>query len=129
MVTTALGYNVIMPCHLNISSDEKLESPPVLYWFPSTADTNADKLWAPSEKYKERVDLLDKEPYTTNKSILLQNVQWSDSGKYLCKLSVTTTRSKRFRIKGAETSLMVYGKWIGSFELRIKLALNFSVEN
>ncbi|XP_019111507.1 uncharacterized protein LOC104930291 isoform X2 [Larimichthys crocea] len=112
VITTALGHDVIMPCHLNISHDEKMESPPVLYWFRSAGDTDDNKLWEPSEKYQKRVDLLDKETNTTNKSILLKNVLWSDSGKYLCKLSVTTTRSKRFRIKGTETLLMVYDTMI-----------------
>ncbi|KAE8289093.1 hypothetical protein D5F01_LYC12973 [Larimichthys crocea] len=89
-----------------------MESPPVLYWFRSAGDTDDNQLWEPSEKYQKRVDLLDKETNTTNKSILLKNVLWSDSGKYLCKLSVTTTRSKRFRIKGTETLLMVYDTMI-----------------
>lgn len=105
VLATALGHNVIMPCHL--SNKEKL-TPPVLYWVYN----DNSKLWPAAEKYKERVDLLDKNPDSSNKSILFKNVQWADSGMYLCKLSIITTdNNKRSRTKGNETLLIVYGKY------------------
>lgn len=80
---------------------------PVLYW----VDSNNAKLWPMSAKYEERVDLLDKSVHSSNMSILFQNVQWADSGKYLCKLSVMGADSnKRSRVRGNETLLLIYGK-------------------
>lgn len=106
VLTSALGGDVVMPCHL--SNNEKMVAPPVLYWVYSD---NA-KLWPSSEKYKERVDLLDKDVHSSNKSMLFKNVQWADSGKYLCKLSIMDTDSnKRSRVRGNETLLMIYGKY------------------
>lgn len=106
VVTTALGHDVIMPCHL--SSKVELRNTPVLYW----VDNDNAKLWPPSEKYKERVDLLDQNSKSSNHSIILKNVQWADSGKYVCKLSIITTdTSKRSRIKGNETLLIIYGEY------------------
>lgn len=109
VLTTALGHDVIMPCHLNLSHDEKMVTPPVLYWLCLTHNnTNNGRLWSHSEKYKGRVDLLDNDPNSSNKSIVFKNVQWADGGKYLCKLSITTQRDKSFRRKGNETLLRVY---------------------
>uniref|UniRef100_A0A674PAP2 Ig-like domain-containing protein n=1 Tax=Takifugu rubripes TaxID=31033 RepID=A0A674PAP2_TAKRU len=103
-VITVLGNDVIMPCH--ISSDDTL-SPPVLYWeYPDRT-----KLWPPSEKFKQRVDRVDENKQSLNKSIILKNVQWVDSGNYLCKLSVLTAETKiPYRTKGNETRLIIYGK-------------------
>ncbi|XP_029307847.1 uncharacterized protein LOC115021492 isoform X2 [Cottoperca gobio] len=98
-----------MPCHLNLSHDEKMLTPPVLYWIYLTTDgTDNPRVWIPSEKYEGRVDTLDNNPNTSNKSIRFKNVQWADSGRYLCKLSINTKRDKSFRKKGNETLLMVY---------------------
>ncbi|XP_074508752.1 uncharacterized protein LOC141778411 isoform X3 [Sebastes fasciatus] len=109
-LTAALGHDVIMPCHLNLSPDEKMKTPPILYW--SQTQNKTGNLWTPSKEYVGRVDLLDNNPNTSNKSILLKNVQWADSGKYLCKLSVTLQRKKSFRSKGNETLLKVYDTMI-----------------
>lgn len=111
VLTTALGHDVVMPCQLNLSHDDKMVTPPVLYWVYLSEDTENARVWTPSEKYKERVHLLDNDLYSSNKSISLKNVQWADSGKYLCKVSVATKRDERFRRKGNETLLMVYGKY------------------
>ncbi|XP_070822851.1 uncharacterized protein [Chaetodon trifascialis] len=97
-----------MPCQLSFSHNEKMVTPPVLYWVYFTEDTESAKVWTPSEKYEKRVDLLDSDSYSSNKSISLKNVQWADSGKYLCKVSIATKRDERFRSKGSETLLMVY---------------------
>ncbi|XP_068180529.1 uncharacterized protein [Antennarius striatus] len=114
VLTAALGHDVIMPCHFNVSYDDKI-SGCFLYWTCLSEDRGNTELWPPSETHKRRVDLLDKNENTSNKSILLQTVQWSDSGKYLCKLSVITTESrKRFRAKGNKTLLLVYDNMIFS---------------
>ncbi|XP_071326502.1 uncharacterized protein [Trachinotus anak] len=112
VLTTALGENVTMQCQLNISNDEKMLTVPVLYWERLPLDSENPRLWSPSGKYEGRVDLLDKSPNSTNKSIILRNVQWADSGRYLCKLSITTERDKSFRRKGNQTYLIVYGAMI-----------------
>lgn len=111
VLTAALGNDVILPCQLEVSNDEKMLTPPVLYWVHLTQDKENPRLWTPSEKYDQRVELLEKNPNSSNKSVLLKNVQWADNGKYLCKLSITTERHKSFRRKGNETLLMVYGKY------------------
>ncbi|GAA6220456.1 uncharacterized protein LOC108899596 isoform X2 [Lates japonicus] len=103
VLTAALGKDLIMPCHLNLSNEEKMMARPVLYWVYN----DNEKLWVPSEKYKRRVDLLDSDPLL-NKSIRLKNVQWADNGKYLCKVSVTMAGGKSFRMKGNGTLVMVY---------------------
>ncbi|XP_039974423.1 uncharacterized protein LOC120784578 isoform X2 [Xiphias gladius] len=108
VLTAALGNDVILPCQLEVSNDEKMLTPPVLYWVHLTQDKENPRLWTPSEKYDQRVELLEKNPNSSNKSVLLKNVQWADNGKYLCKLSITTERHKSFRRKGNETLLMVY---------------------
>ncbi|XP_018555635.1 uncharacterized protein LOC108899596 isoform X2 [Lates calcarifer] len=105
VLTAALGEDLIMPCHLNLSNEEKMTARPVLYW----VHTDNEKLWVPSERYKRRVDLLDSDPLSLNKSIRLKNVQLADNGKYLCKVSVTMAGGKSFRMKGNGTLVMVYG--------------------
>ncbi len=107
VLTTALGHNVTMPCQL--SHDEKIATTPVLYWVYVNDDN--PKLWIPSEQYEGRVDLLDSNLNSSNKGILLKEVQWADSGKYLCKLSITPEGKKSFRMTGNGTLLMVYGKY------------------
>lgn len=103
-VIIALGRDVMMPCH--ISSDDTLSSV-ALYWEYS----DRTKLWPPSDKFKQRVDRVDENKQSLNKSIILKNVQWPDSRNYLCKLSVLTAETKTpYRIKGNETRLIIYGK-------------------
>ncbi|XP_051263364.1 uncharacterized protein LOC127367511 isoform X2 [Dicentrarchus labrax] len=101
VLTTALGHDVVMPCHL--THDEKMLTPSVLYW----TDTNNVRVWRPSENYEGRVDLLDHDVLSLNKSLLLRKVKWTDGRKYLCKVSITL-QDKRFRMSGNGTLLMVY---------------------
>ncbi|XP_036930421.1 uncharacterized protein LOC119006140 isoform X1 [Acanthopagrus latus] len=105
VLTAALGHDAIMPCQLILSDNVKMVIPPVLYWAVLPQESDDDKLWPPSENYKERVDLLDKDLYSPNKSVLFRNVQWADSGRYQCKVSITT-KDGRFRRLG-NTSLLV----------------------
>ncbi|XP_047453655.1 uncharacterized protein LOC125015758 [Mugil cephalus] len=109
VVTAALGQDAILPCWLQISRDEVFETQPVLYWmYLKQNSTPPPRVWIPSGGYMGRVDLLDN-PDSTNKSIILRKVEWADSGKYLCKLSITSKKEGSFRRKGNETSLMIYG--------------------
>ena len=127
VITAALGHDVIMPCQLNLSPDETLLTVPVLYWTLISQDAEEHRLWEPSEVYEGRVQLLDENLNSLNKSILLRNVQWADNGKYECKLSVIT-ETKRFRSKGNETLLTVYGnlflllQW-GGWRVQLKTEL------
>lgn len=107
VLTTALGHDVRMPCQL--SHDEKTAISVILYWVYLNNDK--PKVWWPSEKYVGRVHLLDSDSKSSNKGILLKEVQWADSGKYLCKVSITAEGKKSFRMTGNETLLMVYGKY------------------
>lgn len=106
VLAAALGHDALMPCQLSLS--RKLVTPPVLYWIYLVDDKELAKVWKPNENYVDRVDILDSDPLSLNKSILLKNVQWDDSGKYQCKLSVTTETDERFREKGNGTLLMIY---------------------
>lgn len=108
MLTTALGHDVVMPCSLSDNQTMIIDTP-VLYW----SNAHGDKLLSSdSVKYEGRVDRVDKNLNSSNKSILFKNVQWADSQKYLCKLSVKTKKDKNgFRIKGNQTLLLVYGKY------------------
>uniref|UniRef100_A0AAQ5YMD9 Ig-like domain-containing protein n=1 Tax=Amphiprion ocellaris TaxID=80972 RepID=A0AAQ5YMD9_AMPOC len=110
VLTAALGGDTIMPCELQLSHDEKMVSTPVLYWHYLQQESNK-RLWQPSEPYKGRVQLLDDNKKSWNKSIVLKEVQWADSGRYECKLTVTTQREGSFRKKGNLTSLAVHGKY------------------
>ena len=101
-----------MPCELRLSQNEIMLNSPVLYWlFLEEANIENSRLWHPSDAYKERVNLLDNAQNSLNKSILLRNVQWADSGKYVCKLSITIDRNGSFRRSGNQTTLKVYGKY------------------
>ncbi|XP_035494539.2 uncharacterized protein LOC118313266 isoform X2 [Scophthalmus maximus] len=108
VITSALGSDVIMPCQLNLSSDEKMVTSPVLYWEHLTRVANNPRLWIPSEEYEGRVHLLEENPNSSNKSLLLKSVQWEDTGKYLCKVTITTEKDKSLRMRGNETLLMIY---------------------
>ncbi|XP_060937949.1 uncharacterized protein LOC133014700 [Limanda limanda] len=105
VITAALGHDVIMPCQLSLSPDETLVTA-VLYWV--TQDAEEHKLWKPSEIYEGRVQLLDENPKSLNKSIILKKVQWADNRKYCCKLSITTETTKSFRSIGNKTLLTIY---------------------
>ncbi|XP_053288840.1 uncharacterized protein LOC128449605 isoform X2 [Pleuronectes platessa] len=108
VITAALGHDVILPCQLSLSPDETLVTVPVLYWVLITQDAEGHRLWKPSEIYEGRVQLLDENPNSLNKSILLKKVQWADNRKYSCKLTITTQKAKSFRCKGNKTLLTVY---------------------
>lgn len=109
---TPLGKDATMQCQLKVSPDEEMQSVPVLYWSLLTGDKKNPRLTPnPSPTYEGRVDVLATNRDSTNKSILLKNVQWADSGKYECKLSLKTKKSNSFREKGNGTLLVVYGKY------------------
>ncbi|KAM4580596.1 uncharacterized protein PAE49_005385 isoform 2-T2 [Odontesthes bonariensis] len=109
VLAAARGGDVTMHCELRLSQNEIILNSPVLYWlFLEEANTENSQLWNPSAAYKERVRLLDDEQKSLNKSILLRNVQWADSGRYQCKLSVTIQGSGSFRRSGNQTTLKVY---------------------
>ncbi|KAG7216809.1 hypothetical protein INR49_001463 [Caranx melampygus] len=109
VIATPLGKDATMLCQLEVSPDEEMQSVPVLYWSLLTEDKQNSRLTSnPSETYKGRVDILAKHPNSTNKSILLKNVQWADSGKYECKLSLRTKKKNSFRERGNGTLLVVY---------------------
>lgn len=108
MLAAALDRDVVLPCELRFS-DVKLIGQPVLYWTYFRGD-DQDRVWQPSGKYVGRVDRLDNNGNSLNKSVLFKNVQWADSGRYLCKLSITTDKDQRYRTLGNITTLLVYGK-------------------
>ncbi|XP_030249865.1 uncharacterized protein LOC115567416 isoform X3 [Sparus aurata] len=81
VVTAALGHDAIMPCQLSLSDNVKMVIPPVLYWAVLPQESDDDKLWPPSENYKERVDLLDKDTMTFNLS--------GHNNSLLCEVNVT----------------------------------------
>nr|XP_019948969.1 PREDICTED: uncharacterized protein LOC109633494 [Paralichthys olivaceus] len=107
VVTAALGQDVIMWCQLILTPNDTLVTAPVLYWVFASQDAEEHRLWKPSEIYEGRVQLLDENNFS-NKSLLLKNVQWTDNGRYNCKLSITTEKAKSFRCKGNYTLLMIY---------------------
>lgn len=108
VVTAALGYDVIMPCQINLSHNETFQKTPVLYWDFISQDAQKDKLWKPSGKYKGRVQLLDKNPNALDKSVLLQKVQWADNGKYNCKVTFNKDGDTSLRRRGNDTLLAIY---------------------
>lgn len=68
------------------------------------------KLWPdPESPYKDRVDVLDSDRNSPNRSVLLKNVQWEDStGKYECKLSYRAAKQDK-RTKGNGVKLLIHG--------------------
>lgn len=111
VLSAALGQDIIMPCELRLQ-DEKLLSQPILYWWKLN-EMAADfiRLIPSQTPNNSRATLLDNNGTSTNKSMILKSVQWADSGKYRCKLSLHTERNGNFRQKGDTTSLVVYGKY------------------
>lgn len=111
VLSAALGQDIIMPCELRLQ-DEKLLSQPILYWWKLN-EMAADfiRLIPSQTPNNSRATLLDNNGMSTNKSMILKSVQWADSGKYRCKLSLHTERNGNFRQKGDTTSLVVYGKY------------------
>ncbi|XP_004571157.2 uncharacterized protein LOC101483277 isoform X1 [Maylandia zebra] len=109
VLSAALGQDIIMPCELWLQ-DEKLLSQPILYWWKLN-EMAADfiRLIPSQTPNNSRATLLDNNGMSTNKSMILKSVQWADSGKYRCKLSLHTERNGNFRQKGDTTSLVVYG--------------------
>lgn len=108
LVTILLGYDVLMPCHLSYTL--KMTNRPALQWDHLIDSVVHGKLWPPSKKYQDRVELLDLSNVSTNKSILLRGAQWTDSGSYHCKLSYVNESRKRMRTKENDIWLIVYGK-------------------
>ncbi|XP_076004694.1 uncharacterized protein LOC142999142 [Genypterus blacodes] len=108
VIVTSLGHDVVMRCELIV--DEKLTSAPLMYWENVVPDRKErDKVFPPLDRYKGRVDRLDMDRHSSNKSILFRSVQWDDSGTYLCKVTIATTKSKgSMRKLGEGTSLLVY---------------------
>ncbi|CAJ1062815.1 uncharacterized protein LOC122881741 isoform X1 [Xyrichtys novacula] len=104
VLTSALGRAVMLQCQLLLSPGEKMKSSPILYWERMNAAST--RLWPDSDEYRSRVALLDSNPNSSNKSMMLKDVQWADSGKYRCKLSIhTETRSRKL---GNGSLLVVY---------------------
>lgn len=103
------GQDILMPCQLSPSNETTPGT--ILYWENLGMDSNHAKLWPPSMNYQARVDRLSKNRNSANMSILLKNVQWADTGSYLCKTSILDPESdKRYRLKGSITLLLIYGK-------------------
>ncbi|KAK5921994.1 hypothetical protein CgunFtcFv8_019302 [Champsocephalus gunnari] len=112
VLTAALGHDVIMPCQLSLTDDKRMQTPPVLYWMYLTEGSSDESIvWSYSENYTGRTECLDNNQNSSNKSILFRNVQWADSGRYLCKLSIKNN-NKSFRRKGNKTLLMIYDTMI-----------------
>lgn len=111
------GQNVTMPCHL--SPNDEATPGTILYWENLGMDFDQAKLWPPSENYQGRVERLNQNKNSANMSILFKNVQWADTGSYLCKISLLNPETnKRHRIKGNTTVLLIYGKkkkWNGKW--------------
>lgn len=103
------GQDVLMPCQL--SSSNETTPGTILYWENTGMDSDCAKLWPPSENYQGRVESLSRNNKSANMSILLKNVQWTDTGSYQCKISILDPESnKRYRVKGSTTLLLIYGK-------------------
>lgn len=110
VIVTSLADDVILHCELTQSPEEKMTKIPVLYWEYLKSDRPGmwPKLWPASAKYNGRVERLDNDFESPNKSVLFRNVQWEDSGAYQCKLSITTEKSGSERKRGNSTMLLVY---------------------
>lgn len=126
---TKLAQDVILQCLFTHSPDENVFKTPILYWDHLNSDKPVTwpRLWPITDKYKGRVEPLDKDQSSSNKSILLRNVQWGDAGKYQCKLSYTKGEQNE-RKRGDGTLLVVYGKNELSFNIfNIKTPLKLFV--
>ncbi|XP_029928040.1 uncharacterized protein LOC115373681 isoform X2 [Myripristis murdjan] len=110
VVVTSLDDDVTLPCELTLSREERLTKVPVLYWeyLKSEQPGMWPKVWPASENYMGRVERLDNDFNSTNKSIRFKSVRWEDSGMYQCKLSIHTARGGSERKKGSGTLLLVH---------------------
>lgn len=109
IITATLGHDVTMPCHIPHQEDAITST--ILYWAKLNEGTETSLL-SESEGYHKPVKRLDNDQHSANLSMLLKAVQWADSGKYLCKLSIRSERTnKRYRAKGNTTLLLIHGKY------------------
>ncbi|KAK5614053.1 hypothetical protein CRENBAI_011771 [Crenichthys baileyi] len=102
VVTAPLGHDILLPCEIQDSQDEEIQTNPVLYW----VDEGKHHLLNSDGKYAGRIERTNQT--SSNKSIVLKNVQWSDGGTYECKLSIRTNLRGSFRLKGNNTMLIIY---------------------
>ncbi|KAL0984805.1 hypothetical protein UPYG_G00147150 [Umbra pygmaea] len=74
-----------------------------------TPETNMTRIWPDAEHpFMNRVDVLDHDRNSSNRSILLKNIQWEDSqGQYECKLSYRAGKHRN-RTKGIAVKLLIY---------------------
>ncbi|XP_056143049.1 uncharacterized protein LOC130118634 [Lampris incognitus] len=109
VVVSPLSHNVTLKCELIYSSEDKPTNIPILYWELLSSDRDPPpRLWPKGEPYEGRVEQLETNATAQNKSILLKDVRWEDSGVYQCKLSIKTKSAGYGRIKGRGTVLRVF---------------------
>ncbi|KAJ7985371.1 hypothetical protein DPEC_G00351370 [Dallia pectoralis] len=109
-IVCKLSQKVTFNCEFIHTPDQQVDQNPILYWH-NIHERNTTELWPQSQsesQYKDRVDVLDRNQNSQNKSLLLKNVQWEDSnGKYECKLSYRTG-NRSARKKGSGVKLLIY---------------------
>ncbi|XP_010903657.1 uncharacterized protein LOC105031109 [Esox lucius] len=103
-----LSQNATFPCEFIHTPVQQVEKNPIIYWH-NMFQSNMTRLWPTSGlHYKDRVEVLDSDLNSRNRSLLLKNVQWEDSeGKYECKLSYRAGGHSA-RTKGNGTKLLIY---------------------
>ncbi|XP_071240062.1 uncharacterized protein [Salvelinus alpinus] len=108
-VVYQLAQNASMDCQFIHTPDQQVAKNPILYWHKITSLTKMTRLWPdPESPYKDRVEVLDSDRNSPNRSVLLKNVQWEDSsGKYECKLSYRAAKQDK-RMKGSGVKLFIH---------------------
>eukprot|EP00063_Salmo_salar_P046201 XP_014021036.1 PREDICTED: uncharacterized protein LOC106582443 isoform X1 [Salmo salar] len=128
-VVYKLAQNASMDCQFIHTPEQQVAKNPILYWHKITSLTQMTRLWPdPESPYKDRVDVLDSDRNSPNRSVLLKNVQWEDStGKYECKLSYRAAKQDK-RTKGNGVKLLIHDSMFFGLENETQLmcAVNVS---
>ncbi|CAB1333474.1 unnamed protein product, partial [Coregonus sp. 'balchen'] len=111
-VVYKLAQDALFDCQFIHTPDQQVAKNPILYWHQITSresKTEMTRLWPdPELMYKDRVEVLDSDRNSPNRSVLLKNVQWEDScGKYECKLSYWAAGQAK-RTKGSGVKLLIH---------------------
>ncbi|KAL0984806.1 hypothetical protein UPYG_G00147160 [Umbra pygmaea] len=108
VIVHKLSQNATFNCEFIHTPEQQVEPNPILYWH-NIVQTNMTRLWPDAEHpFMNRVDVLDHDCNSSNRSILLKNIQWEDSqGQYECKLSYRVGKDSK-RTKGIAVKLLIY---------------------
>ncbi|XP_018582475.1 uncharacterized protein LOC108919165 [Scleropages formosus] len=104
VIVSEIEKNITLNCLFTHTPEQKVTGP-ILYWY-----YGSDELLYPHPipQYKNRVIVLNPDKDSSNRSILLLNVQWEDNRKFHCMLSYEKS-GHGARTRGKGVKLLLHG--------------------